>query len=389
MREVEVRTARARCERCLRPQVTCYCEFVPSLPTRTRVVIVQHPREEHMAIGTARMAHLALPSSVLRVGLRLDEDAVLQAILAGPQQSYVLFPGPSSIALSELPRDQPINLVVVDGTWSQAKTLLRVNRTLAALPRVGFNPSRPSSYQIRRQPAAECVSTIEALAEVLTELEPGQAPFEKLLDPFHAMVARQAHYASEVRQSRHARAHPFPRPSRRKPLARKLREGWERIVCIQGDANGWPRWAEERQPPETVHWVACRPATGETYEAVIAPRRPLAPATARHLEIAAERLLGGVSVDEWHASWRAFVRPDDIIVYWGRYYRDLSARDGLAAPTAVIDLRADVVYELGERVGTIESALERLALSPHVVAVSGRAGKRLAGLLGVVHGLKG
>nr|MDQ3300003.1 DTW domain-containing protein [Myxococcota bacterium] len=47
--------------RCRRPQVVCYCAALPRIDTSTRVVILQHPRERDMAIGTARMASLCLP----------------------------------------------------------------------------------------------------------------------------------------------------------------------------------------------------------------------------------------------------------------------------------------------------------------------------------------
>jgi DTW domain-containing protein YfiP len=35
---------------------------VTPIPTQTRVVALQHPRERHNAIGTARIAALCLPS---------------------------------------------------------------------------------------------------------------------------------------------------------------------------------------------------------------------------------------------------------------------------------------------------------------------------------------
>ena len=49
------------CARCRRPQRVCYCAALPELGTQTRVVILQHPRERGMPIGTAHMARLCLP----------------------------------------------------------------------------------------------------------------------------------------------------------------------------------------------------------------------------------------------------------------------------------------------------------------------------------------
>ena len=66
---------RACCARCGRPQVVCVCSHVTPLSTRTRVVLLQHPREHRVGIGTARLAHLSLPASSLHVGLDFDGDS--------------------------------------------------------------------------------------------------------------------------------------------------------------------------------------------------------------------------------------------------------------------------------------------------------------------------
>ena len=52
----------------------CFCDRITVLPTRTRILLLQHPREERVAIGTARMALLALPNSRRRVGLDFSGD---------------------------------------------------------------------------------------------------------------------------------------------------------------------------------------------------------------------------------------------------------------------------------------------------------------------------
>jgi len=52
---------RACCPRCDRPLVVCVCRHVTPLPTRTQVLLLQHPREARVGVGTARLAHLALP----------------------------------------------------------------------------------------------------------------------------------------------------------------------------------------------------------------------------------------------------------------------------------------------------------------------------------------
>src|SRR5207248_477171 len=155
-----------------------------------------------------------------------------------------------------------------------------------------------------------------ALTEALNVLE--ASPFDPLLDPFRVMVDRQQWYASEVRSSRHQRRQRAPRrPSL--TLGARLAAEWARLVCVHGEANAWPVRHPERRDPELVHFVAWRPATGERHETVLAPRAPLAPFTTAHLELSTAQLDAGDSIAAWLQSWRAFARPDDVLVHWGSF----------------------------------------------------------------------
>jgi hypothetical protein len=329
------------------------------------------------------MAHLSLPGSSLQVGTDFSADPVVTAALAADTPPYILFPGPQAVDVATLPRDRPLTLVVLDGTWWQARKLLKLNPALAALPRVAFTPTNPSRYLIRRQPADFCVSTIEALAQVLDVLEPGERSFTRILDPFLAMVAKQRWYETEVQSRRHHRSASV-RPRRRPTLAMRLRADWDRLVCIQGEANAWPRTHPDRQDPEMIHWVARRMSTGASYEAVVAPRRALAPATPTHVELPGDSLLSGRKVEEWQRSWSEFARPDDVLVLWGTFYRDLATREGLSLSANCIDLRGEMSQWLRARVGTIEDCLARLAISAPTSELAGRGGRRLAGLAAVL-----
>ncbi len=349
-----------------------------------RVLILQHPRERKMSIGTARMAHLALPQSLLRVGIEFAADPIVTATLHGSTQKYLLFPGPTALDLKQVTYPRDLTLIVLDGTWSQARTLLRVNPALASLPRIGFTPSQPSDYRIRRQPADFCVSTIEALAETLSLLEPEGGDFKRILQPFRAMVDRQIWFKTEVRSSRHARRLRKPRPPERPSLSTRICAEWPRLVCIQGEANNWPIGDPERQEPATAHFVACRPSTGEIYESIIAPRRALAPSTAAHVDLAPSRLYAGCTVESWQSSWQKFVRPDDVLVQWGTFHADLAASEGLQLSPRRIELKREIAQLHGRRCGTVEECATRFGAAPSTLPLDGRAGLRLSALVSLV-----
>ena len=58
--------SRPQCPRCLRPTTHCLCALIPSLDSRTRVLLLQHPSEVSHALNTARLA--ALPRVALADG---------------------------------------------------------------------------------------------------------------------------------------------------------------------------------------------------------------------------------------------------------------------------------------------------------------------------------
>jgi len=304
-----------------------------------------------------------------------------------PVPAYVLFPGPEAMNVADLPRDKDITLVVLDGTWSLAKKLLTLNPFLKALPRVAFTPSHPSDYRIRRQPAEFCVSTIEALAEVLGILEPDRGPFGSLLAPFQAMVARQEEFIHDVHARRHHGVRRRNRPA--KPtLLQSLTADWDRLLCVQGEANAWPRRDPDRQPPEIIHWAAWRPSTGDVFQSIVAPRRTLARSTSRHAGLTDEAISGGVSLDRWRSDWLSFARPDDVVVSWGQFYLGLAIEDGVAISQRGVDLRIEVAKMRKGRFKTIEDACVALGAdapaSPVSLEVPGRAGRRLAALARLV-----
>ena len=375
---------RPTCARCRRPQSVCYCAALPSLETRTRVVVLQHPRERDVAIGTAHMATLCLPRAELHVGLRWDESPALARVLEDPERPAVLlYPGDDATDVLTEPPAGPVTLVVVDGTWSQAKTVVKGSALLRALPRFSFTPPAPSEYRIRREPKATYVSTIEALMHVLGALEGDPERFRALLNPFRAMVDAQVDCANRLHGAR--LRHPRKaRPSPRVPSV--FRERAHDLVCVVGEANAWPYRSRERDAiykDEIVHWVAYRLGSGEAFERIVAPKNPLAPRTTSHVQLSEEALRAGAPLDALLEGWRAFLRPTDVLCHWGHYAAALFAGAGGRLPAQRVDLRHVARVVSKEKVGTLEEYAASIDSAEGATLASGRAGGRLARLAAI------
>ena len=195
--------SRAQCPRCLRPQSHCLCELIPHLHSRTRVLLLQHPSEVGHALNTARLAALGLNNAQLVVGEVFDDLATL---LNPPgYRARLLFPADDAEPLhAYAPDDQPLLLVVPDGTWRKARKMLHLNPLLAALPRVTLAEGGVSRYRLRKAPGPGALSTIEAIVQALETLE-APTTFAPLLKPFEALIEGQiAAMGEEVFQRNHA-----------------------------------------------------------------------------------------------------------------------------------------------------------------------------------------
>ncbi|MES2716047.1 MAG: tRNA-uridine aminocarboxypropyltransferase [Pseudomonadota bacterium] len=183
---------RPTCSRCQRPLRACVCAWV--LPTRNRlpVLVLQHPQEASQAKGSLRLLRLSLACCTVQVGEAFDPGA-LAGWLGTPGSSLLLYPD----AVPAAPRQPaaptalpcPERLVLLDGTWRQARALLRHNPLLQQLPRWALPAPAPSRYSIRRAQQPGQRSTLEAACAALGLLEDRPAHYLPLLESFSAWVA--------------------------------------------------------------------------------------------------------------------------------------------------------------------------------------------------------
>ena len=141
------------------------------------MLILQHPQEQDALLGSAQLLAASLPKAKLVVGLSWPNlAAALGDDSVDPWRWAVLFPDRETPGDRVTTRDgdfvEPRELqgiVVLDGTWSKAKTLWWRNPWLLKLRRVTLTPSKPSIYgRLRAEPRREFVSTLESVAAALT-----------------------------------------------------------------------------------------------------------------------------------------------------------------------------------------------------------------------------
>jgi len=218
------------CPDCRKPQPLCICDSITPIDNRIALLILQHPQEQDRALGTARLTALHLKNSVLKIGLSWPSlSKALGRPVPDPSRWAVLYLG--SARAAELDSDADMiaidrkgeledhqrailkdieGVVLLDGTWSQAKALWWRNAWMLKCQRVILNPAKPSLYgKLRREPRRDGLSTIEAAAMLLAGLEKRPDIAATLNSAFERMLAKYQEARAELPE-----LEPKPRPKR-------------------------------------------------------------------------------------------------------------------------------------------------------------------------------
>jgi len=189
---------RAVCGVCLRAQSACICRWIAPVAPQAALLVLLHPLEVGNAKNSGRLLHLSVAGSELAVGEAFDADVLDGLLHAGGRTPVLLYPhtpdDPSlPLPFPALPASS-LRLVVLDATWRKSRKMLYLNPALQKLPRLALTDVAPSNYRIRKAHAPHQLSSLEAAAQALGQLEGDGARYGALLDAFDGFVSQQAAY---------------------------------------------------------------------------------------------------------------------------------------------------------------------------------------------------
>jgi len=155
-----------RCRGCYLPLALCLCAEAPQVDTRTDVFVIRHHKETHKSTNTARIAGLALKRCRI-VPYGAPGVAFEPSVLAEPN-TWIVFPEAPAPAPDAPP---PERLVILDGSWAQARRMYQRIPGLLRLPGIALPPPAPDTRRLRQPPHPYGMSTVEAIAGALALLE--------------------------------------------------------------------------------------------------------------------------------------------------------------------------------------------------------------------------
>lgn len=190
------------CYSCYRPQSSCMCKYITPIETKTRFVILMHPKEfRKTKNGTGHFTNLSLKNCEIHVGIDFTNNAIINAILTDNTNAcYVLYPSETSIKINEQNigiKNKNTVLFIIDSTWPCSRAILRASPNLDTLNKISFTHNKSSSFIFKEQPNIYCLSTMESTLCILELLNQHKyenldaTSLENFLLPFKKMISYQ------------------------------------------------------------------------------------------------------------------------------------------------------------------------------------------------------
>lgn len=186
---------------CGRPHVACICDYLPGSTVttpNTSIIILQHHHEaKRTSISSVPLISHCLTDVSITNSIDTAMDSAVAVANCSSGELLLLYPCKDSISLDSISKSSTKTLLLVDGTWAEAKGLLRQITPLLPNSIIKVHlpkQTAPSLYgNLRREPHPHCVSTLEALAHALDTLGENTAR-DVLLKAFNGLVTVQSKF---------------------------------------------------------------------------------------------------------------------------------------------------------------------------------------------------
>jgi DTW domain-containing protein len=186
------RTTKEPCGICAASRTSCLCDVVPRIELRTKVCLVIHHRELSRSSNTGLLALRALVNSEMRIRGEGREALDLKDLITLQYRTFLFYPSGDAAELDEalvMQESTPIQLLVPDGTWRQARKIHSRHLELRNLPRVKISKPNNSTFQLRAQSRPERMATLQAIAQGLGIIE-GDLVRAQLMKLYYAKIDR-------------------------------------------------------------------------------------------------------------------------------------------------------------------------------------------------------
>ncbi|MBU3156310.1 DTW domain-containing protein [Clostridium estertheticum] len=162
------------CNQCGLPIINCLCSTAPKIKTSSKFWILSTEKEFYRPSNTARLLKLINPHSTElflwertkmpeKLITNLNNDIYEPFLLFPIENNQTKCPKLEYKSAGKIPA-----FIIIDGTWKEARKILRKSSYLGNLPIISLEPNFKSIYDLRRGAKDGNLCTIETAIEVLS-----------------------------------------------------------------------------------------------------------------------------------------------------------------------------------------------------------------------------
>ncbi|URQ98276.1 DTW domain-containing protein [Pseudoalteromonas sp. SCSIO 43095] len=162
-----------RCEQCLIAKHYCICEGAEYASCNAAVCLLMYHNESFKPSNTGRLIAEIVPDNYAFRWDRTSPDPALLTLLNNDKyQPFVIFPAEDVEADRVVTQVEPVAgktplFIFLDGTWREAKKMIRKSPYLDNLPVLSITAQKLSDYRLRVAPHAHQLGTAEVAIMVL------------------------------------------------------------------------------------------------------------------------------------------------------------------------------------------------------------------------------
>ncbi|WP_394186592.1 tRNA-uridine aminocarboxypropyltransferase [Pseudoalteromonas tetraodonis] len=162
-----------RCEQCLIAKHYCICEGAEYASCNAAVCLLMYHNESFKPSNTGRLIAEIVPDNYAFRWDRTSPDPALLALLNNDKyQPFVIFPAEDVETDRVVTQVEPVAgktplFIFLDGTWREAKKMVRKSPYLDNLPVLSITAQKLSDYRLRVAPHAHQLGTAEVAIMVL------------------------------------------------------------------------------------------------------------------------------------------------------------------------------------------------------------------------------
>ena len=162
-----------RCEQCLIAKYYCICEGAEYASCDAAVCLLMYHNESFKPSNTGRLIAEIIPDNHAFRWDRTSPDPALLALLNNDKyQPFVIFPAEDVetdrvVTQVETHAGKQPLFIFLDGTWREAKKMIRKSPYLDNLPVLSITAEKLSDYRLRVAPHAHQLGTAEVAIMVL------------------------------------------------------------------------------------------------------------------------------------------------------------------------------------------------------------------------------